>query len=105
MLAEFRSPGFLRKIWQEEVQILGPNYAGGGTTVEAFWKTLIANIGEEREPATDHYFVHFLSYWRLSRLRDYQADRIIRDGGICPSFDDVNARPTEKLKLPQISTV
>lgn len=78
---------------------------GAPQPMEAFWKTLIANIGEEREPAADHYFVHFPPYWRLSRLRGYQADRIIRDGGIYPSFDDVNARPTEKLKLPQISTV
>jgi hypothetical protein len=59
MLAEFRSPGFLRKIWQEEVQILDPNYAGGGTTVEAFWKTLIANIGEGSLPLTTTSFTFF----------------------------------------------
>jgi hypothetical protein len=92
MLPDFRNPGFLRKIWQEKVESLGPDYTRGGTTAEAFWKTLIANIGENREPVTDDYFVHFLSYWRLSRLRDYEADMIMGDRGVRPSFDDINAR-------------
>lgn len=92
MVAELRILGFLRSIWQEQVQHLGQNYVSGGPITEAFWRTLIANIGERRQPVTDEYFVRFLSYWRLSRLRDFEAVKFIHDGGIQPSYDDIDAR-------------
>jgi hypothetical protein len=91
MFAPLRTPGILPHLWKEQVQQLGPEYAGGGTISEAFWRTLIANIDEDRIPATAEHFIHFLSYWRLARIRDCEAEIFIRDGGVRPSYSDSRA--------------
>jgi hypothetical protein len=97
-VAEFRTPGILRKLWETHVQPLGQSYAGGGTVVDAFWRTLIGNIQHDRTPATEQYYVHFLSYWRLGRLRDLDAESLISTGEPRPSYWDVEARRTAAKK-------
>jgi hypothetical protein len=91
-VAEFRSPGMLRKLWENHVQPLGQSYAGGGTIADAFWITLIGNLQGDRSPANEKHYVHFLSYWRLGRLRDLDAEALLSTGKPRPSYGDVEAR-------------
>ncbi|KFA45742.1 hypothetical protein S40293_09460 [Stachybotrys chartarum IBT 40293] len=80
--ADSRTPGTFPTIWMKCKDLLGPDYAGGGTTVNAFWRTLIANVDEDHFPVTDGFFPHFLSWWRESRLWDMGAEEYRDKGGV-----------------------
>jgi hypothetical protein len=82
MLPEFRkNPGVLKRLWDKVAESFPESYHGlGCSTKEAFWRTLIANMGNQRQEAGPDYRVHFLSFWRLTRQADHNAAECVRNG-------------------------
>jgi hypothetical protein len=89
VIPEFRQPGRLRTLWADTIALLGTDYVLGGTVVDAFWRTLIANQGPTNQPAQDEYYHHFLAFWRNSRLADAAAEALGRTA-ISPVPDDAD---------------
>jgi len=77
-IPEFRQPGALKALWTDVLRPLGDQYVIGGSTADAFWRTLVGNQDQRGFPATDEYYIHFLSYWRTSRLGDLEAEALGR---------------------------
>jgi hypothetical protein len=78
VIPEFRQPGNLRSLWTDIVAPLGTQYPRGGTTVDAFWRTLIANKVPNDLPAQAEYYHHFLAFWRQNCLADAAAEALGR---------------------------
>jgi hypothetical protein len=51
----------LRSQWNAIASKLEP-YPGGGSALDAFWRTLIANVDRLRSPVGNDYFFHFARY-------------------------------------------
>jgi hypothetical protein len=80
-LPAFRRGGFLIRIWNEIFDRLSPRVESAHLQ-EAFWRTLIANVKDSKEPAGEQFFVHFLCFWRTKRVLDREAEQFAVKNGI-----------------------
>jgi hypothetical protein len=98
VLPEFREkPGNLKRLWDKVVSSLTtPDDDDDAIEAvkHAFWRTLISNMGVEREKAGPEYYIHFLSYWRVSRTTDWQTENYLKthpETTNRPTFEDREA--------------
>lgn len=95
ILAAFRRPGLLMRIWNEVHSRLSSSLDLESIT-EAFWRTLIANVDKGRRAVDDSFYMHFLSYWRQTRIVDRDAEEYITTHPTRPAYDDYESR--KKIK-------
>jgi hypothetical protein len=103
LLPEFREAGAFVSLWKERASCLGEQYVAGGTVTEAFWRTLIADMGTNREQATEDFYIHFLNYWRLARLSDMRTEEYMQAHPVRPSITDDDARREAQAKEDEYS--
>ncbi|KAH7070319.1 heterokaryon incompatibility protein-domain-containing protein, partial [Paraphoma chrysanthemicola] len=99
MFPSFRKPLIFVDAWSKcmkQLGIMDDNYVSGGLVINAMWRTLIANRNRYRVAVTDDYYIHFLHFWKLTRIVDtaaveYQRHhprRCMTDKGVTTDLDD-----------------
>ncbi|KAE9378667.1 HET-domain-containing protein, partial [Stipitochalara longipes BDJ] len=95
ILAPFRRPGLLMRIWNEVHSRLKPSLDLKSIT-DAFWRTLIANSDRTRRTLDDDFYIHFLRYWIQTRIVDRDAEEHIATHPSRPAYGDYEIRKNVK---------
>jgi hypothetical protein len=66
-----RRPQTLEKLWNEVSSRLGQTRK----EMDAFWRTLMANVDRDRTPVGPMSYIYFLRYWHQSKTFDQRAMR------------------------------
>ncbi len=94
-LPEFReNPGSITRLWEMVSSLLciaDKDASGREAVKDAFWRTLIANMDKLRQKAGPEYYIHFLSWWRINRIADWQTEEHLK-----AHPDIINNRPSFK---------